>query len=330
MIDPGHAWSLPDRYAPADHVFSCNDSVECTLQSHLPTDWNSVQGKYGFGVGLGSGSSSGGCSDHGLVPPYFALRITKLQTGRLCLTVGVRFASPPVSGDEYYCAADPHVFGVTCEDTNDDTGPIDKTSTGTAIVGPRSLSRDAMGCVISAVHSNNVVSPILSTLSDEDRAQRVIERFKAWSTPPVTRGRLSKPEHFHLEVPESDTFAYSGAVIGVVCDCDGPTPQLRFYLNDKLLRVTSRSEYGSKLSALPKQSLDLTVGDVYSMPITIPASIITNASATGTGPGRGDGGAYMLVPYFAAYACGVSAQFDNSWRPPPLQSQPDVALCSTK
>ncbi len=306
--------STQSLFGGSDHVFACNDRTDCTLEP--PAEWKWVVGKFGLGSGQ--------------VPPYFAFRMTWIGPGKPFFTVGVRFASPPFDR-EYFCAADPHVFAVCSEDvaTWSESFGRDKRPLVPSLQEPK--------CVTSAVHNDHIVSHVLSTLTDEERQQRLVERInseKSRSThtaAPVPApapiagggggggGGGEATIDLHLDVPTADTFAYVGAVIGVEYDTvpvSGQTTTagagtgtgtrvIRFYLNDKPLRVTSRVE--RRYKALGPS----TVGDIYAMPI--------RPNATSPFPPVGDGDAVdtsTVVPYFASFV-NVSVQLDNSWRPPP-------------
>ncbi len=216
-----------------------------------------------------------------------------MTEGKKCLTVGVRLGAPASNG-YHFCGADQYVFGVCAEDT----------CLTPTLVRPLALHTKQAKCLTSAVSDGNIISPILSTLSDTDRKQRLAERL---ITEPTSPNSPDSTTEYHLEEPAADTFVYSGAVIGVVCDLSNNS--LQFYLNDNPLRVTSRAEARYDLSIIPSYLRTVSgVGDIFCMPVP--------AAPSSTGKGE-ELVLRTAMPYFAYNGCDISVQFDNNWQPPP-------------
>ncbi len=249
--------------------------------------WNRTWGKYSFGCGL--------------VPPCFAIRITQVTAlsdlSIRCITVGV-VHRPSAKQDKSSmvegctgaaCGADPTVYGVCSEDTPKPMSPIEDVpnSAHPEVKRPSRLScLAALKIFTSAVHGGQIISPILSTLADDNRRGRFHDL--------VSNRSESDTAMYHLEVPECDGFAMSGSVIGVACDIEKNS--LRFYLNDKPMRATRRYENAYRTpDSVPSP------GSVYSLPVST-AHPLSDCH-----------------PYIAVYAATVTAQFVLDWQPPQSQ-----------
>ncbi len=327
-----------------DHVFAQSEHITHTSW-RTGDSWRYALGKYA----LGSDS----------VQPYFAIRITHLVDVLRYLTIGVRLPPPRpgvaavLAADDdqvsYFCGAGPNVYGVCCEDTHhpdppsltiagDDAPPPD-TGAATAVVDsssnqPKHLIRPLhvtsyARCTTSAVHNTRVVSRILSALSgpdsyndeEQERNRRLAKRLAQEKNAAADTGN-DPSVGWHLDEPEYDTFAYPGAVLGVVADLKAGTGTLRFYLNDRPLRVTNRQEIMHNNEARAAfAAYQPPTGEIYTMPVPVPAS----PSPSGGGRGRGGSASALsrAVPYVACYGCSVGLEFDNNWQPPPpLQPPP--------
>ncbi len=152
----------------------------------------------------------------------------------------------------------------------------------------------------SAVHNRAVVSPLLSTLleseraSGESEARAAMEKLEKQQKDELPIPILF-PSGWKYDDPQSDGFAVNGAVVGVAADL--LTNTLRFYLNDKPLRVTARPELIYNPRAVPASRFVVSaVGEPYTMHVPELA---------------------RFTPYIACSQAVVRAEFDPRWRPPP-------------